>query len=114
MKSFLILLSEKQPQLLNNNLLQDHINYLKNLRDNGYLPLCGPFSDNQGAVLVIRTDLKSHAEELINGDPFIKNNYYKKFEIHAFMEANEENDWLASSDQTLNNIGQENDAKSFL
>lgn len=114
MKSFIILLSEKQSELLNDNLLQDHITYLKNLRDNGCLPICGPFSDNQGAVLVIRADSKSHAEELINGDPFIKNNYYKKFEIHEFMEANEENDWLANSDQTLSNSSQENDTKNFL
>lgn len=107
MKSFLILLSEKQPHLLNEDLLQDHILYLKSLRENGYLPICGPFANNQNAVLVIRTDSKSHAEKLINGDPFIKNNYYKKFEIHEFMEANEENDWLARSDQSLNNIEQQ-------
>lgn len=109
MKSFLVLLSEKQPQLLNESLLQDHISYLKILRKKGYLPLCGPFSDNQGAVLIIRTDLKSHAEELINGDPFIQRNYYKKYEIHEFTEAGDENNWLSSSNQTLKNIDCKNE-----
>lgn len=56
------------------------------------------------AVLVIRADLKSYAEKLINDDPFIQHHYYKKIEIHEFMEANEENDWLACSDQSLNNL----------
>lgn len=114
MKSFLILLGEKQPKLLNDNLLQDHISYLKHLSDKGCLPICGPFSDNQSAVLVIRADSKSDAEEIVNSDPFIKNNYYKKFEIHEFMEANEENNWLVPSDQTLNNVNQEDNTKDFL
>lgn len=107
MKSFLILLSEKQPHLFNDALLQDHINYLKNLCEKGYLSLCGPFTDNQGAMLVIQTESQSHAEELIMSDPFIKHQYYKKFEIHEFNEANEQNDWLANADQ-------KNEAKNFL
>jgi len=113
MKSFLVILSEKQPHLLNENLLKDHISYLKTLRKNGYLPLCGPFSDNQSAVLVIRTDLKSHAEELINNDPFIQKNYYKKYKIHEFTEAGDENNWLADSNQTVKNIHC-NNSKDFI
>lgn len=114
MKSFLVLLSDKQPHLLTEELLRDHVVYLKRLRENGYLPICGPFANNQNAVLVIRTDSKSHAEELINSDPFIKNNYYKKFEIHEFMEASEDNDWLSHSEQSLSNIEQKNNVKNFL
>ncbi|MBV8802562.1 MAG: hypothetical protein JO131_06300, partial [Gammaproteobacteria bacterium] len=114
MKSFLVLLSEKQSDLLNESLLKDHISYLKILRKNGYLPMCGPFSDNQGALLILRANSKSHVEELISCDPFIKQNYYKKYKIHEFTEASDENNWLSHSDQTLKNIACEKSSKDFL
>ncbi len=104
MKSFLILLSEKQPELLGMNLLAAHINYLKQLRTAGHLPLCGPFTDNKGAILVIRATSTNHAEKIISEDPFIKEMYYKKYTVQEFIEAGEENNWLSVSDQTINNL----------
>lgn len=95
MKTFLVLLSEKQPHLLNEVLLKTHIDFLKKLCTGGYLPICGPFTDNKGAVLVIKTDSLEHAEKMIKEDPFISQNYYKKFVIHEFMSAGDENNWLA-------------------
>ncbi|MBV9575950.1 MAG: hypothetical protein JO149_04950 [Gammaproteobacteria bacterium] len=41
MKTFLVLLSEKQSRLLNDGLLKTHIDFLKKLRAGGYLPICG-------------------------------------------------------------------------
>lgn len=62
MKYFLILLSDKQANELNNTMLKAHIDYLKEPRVEGYLPLCGPFVDNKGAVLVIQADSKEYAD----------------------------------------------------
>jgi uncharacterized protein len=56
MGSFLAILSEKQPKSLNESLLNTHIQYLQALREKGHLPMCGPFTDNQSAMMVIRAD----------------------------------------------------------
>lgn len=62
MKTFFVLLSEKQSHLLNDVLLKTHIDFLKKLRANGYLSICGPFIDNKGAVLIIKTDSLEHMQ----------------------------------------------------
>lgn len=104
MKSFLVLLSEKQSNLLNEELLNIHIDFLKKLRTDNILPICGPFTDNSGAVLIINANSLSQAEKIVNADPFIKQQYYKKYVIHEFMTAGDENDWLSNADQTKNNL----------
>lgn len=104
MKSFVIILSEKQPNSLTNNLLTTHVEYLKQLREKQHLPVCGPFTDNKGAVLIIRASSKEEAETLLKGDPFIEQGYYKSYVIHEFMEANDENDWLCDAGQTQSNL----------
>lgn len=61
MKSFLMILTEKQPKLLNEPLLNKHIKYLQTLREKACLPMCGPFADNQGAMMVINIARIFHA-----------------------------------------------------
>ena len=104
MKTFLILLCEKQQHLLNDHLLKSHIDFLKSLRVQNYLPICGPFVDNKGAVLIIKADSMEAAEKIIKQDPFINQNYYKKYVIHEFMVAGDENNWLSDAQQTKDNL----------
>jgi|HubBroStandDraft_2_1064218.scaffolds.fasta_scaffold218334_2 uncharacterized protein YciI len=104
MKTFLVLLSEKQPQLLSDHMLKLHIDFLKKLRTDNHLPICGPFIDNSGAVLIIKVDSLVQAEEMVKKDPFISQNYYKKYSIHEFMVAGEENNWLSDVKQTKGNL----------
>lgn len=104
MKTFLVLLSEKQPELFSENLLNSHIDFLKKLRSSNHLPLCGPFADNRGALLIINANSLVHAESLIKEDPFIKQHYYKKFVLNEFLPAGDENNWLSEAKQTINNL----------
>lgn len=104
MKYFLILFSSKQPSLLNDTLLKMHIDFLKKLRTEGYLLICGPFTDNKGAVLIIQADSREDAEVKVKDDPFIKTKYYNHFVIHEFMAAGDENNWLSETPQTLGNL----------
>lgn len=104
MKTFLVLLSEKQPHLLKDSLLKAHIEFLKKLRVDGYLPICGPFTDNKGAVLIIKADSLKQAEQMIKDDPFIIQKYYKKFIIHEFIPASDDNNWLSDEEQRKNNL----------
>jgi uncharacterized protein len=94
MKSFLVLLGDKENHLLNQDLLIEHIDYMKNLHDQGKLVTCGSLLDNQGAVMVIKAASRDQAEELIRNDPFIKQDYYQKYVLKEYVEANDDNNWL--------------------
>jgi hypothetical protein len=45
-----------------------------------------------------------HVESAVNQDPFIMENYYQTYEINEFFEANDENNWLMTSSQTVENL----------
>ncbi len=104
MKTFLAVLSEKQPPLFNDQLLKMHVDFLKQLKAKAHLIICGPFSDNKGAVLLIKADSLTQAEEIVKQDPFVSQNYYKRFTIHEFTSAGEENNWLMEDQQTKDNL----------
>ncbi len=104
MKSFLVLYNKKQINLLNDTLLNDHINYLKELDSQGALMLCGPLTSNEQAMFYIKSVSHDDVRQLILKDPFIREKYYTEFSIDEFLPANSENNWLMSSSQTLNNL----------
>jgi len=97
MKSFLVLFSKKTSSVLSNVLLDEHVKYLKKLYKDGNLLIYGPFIDSEGALLIIRADSESMVEKLIKLDPFIESNYYQEFTVREFTEANEQNNWLLTS-----------------
>ena len=97
MKTFLVLYSQKRSDIFNEDLLNNHVDFLKQLYLNNQLSMCGPFVDNKGAVLVVMAPSITNAEEIINQDPFIQQKYYEQYIIHEFMPANAENNWLMDS-----------------
>jgi len=94
MKSYLVILKDKQIEKLDNDLLISNIEYLKWLKLKEHLIICGPFQDNTSAVLILKTNSYESIEKIIKQDPFIINNYYGQYSIKEFIEANDENDWL--------------------
>src|SRR5262245_10327889 len=108
MTSYLILLSGKEPSVLTNALLKAHIEYLQTLRKKRILQVCGPCKDNKKSILILSTENYDKALELICNDPFIKEKYYKSYEIYEFDEAKDENEWLMNSEQSLNNLESNN------
>lgn len=98
MKKFVVIYREKLVGSLTDELLELHVNYLKRLHKSGNLQLCGPLSNNNGAVLILVTNSRNEAIELIESDPFIVEGYYKEFTLEEFIEANEANNWLMDGD----------------
>jgi len=47
-----------------------HRQYLTKLKDLGQMVLCGPFTDDSGALIVYEAETPEAAEALITGDPF--------------------------------------------
>lgn len=94
MQAFLILLGDKSSGGLEQELLLKHVNYLKDLHDQGNLVTCGALVDNQGAVMILKAESKNHAEQLLKNDPFIIENYYRHYVLKEYIEASDDNNWL--------------------
>ncbi|WP_413381055.1 YciI family protein [Alkalihalobacillus sp. 1P02AB] len=104
MNSYLVILKDKRKGGLSNDLLTNHVTYLKSLSQQGSLKLCGPFKDDDGTVMVFQSENVEDVEELLNNDPFVYEKYYQTYEIKEFLEANDENNWLVEIPQTKGNL----------
>jgi len=97
MKTFVFLLKKKWKNDLNEKLLLEHVEYLKNLKKTANLIICGPFFDNDGAMQIILANTREEAILLFEQDPFIRYKYYEEYVIHELLEANESNNWLMNN-----------------
>lgn len=94
MKTFVIFLSKKDSQSFSETLLQSHKEYLEKLHHNHQLVFCGPFSNNQEAIIILRAVSLQAAHALMKEDPFISSHYYQEYEIREVYAANPQNNWL--------------------
>lgn len=104
MGTFLFMLKDKRAGHLTRTLLERHVEHLKELQRSGHLVLCGPLSDNVGALQVLRASSREDAVARFEADPFLQDQYYRAYDCHEFSEANEANGWLVASDQTRSNM----------
>jgi uncharacterized protein YciI len=108
MTKFIAILKEKKKGTLKPDLLNQHVNHLRELTKLGKMFLCGPFTNDDGALQVIIAENRESAKKIVEQDPFIKENYYQSFEIYELIEANEANSWLLEDSQTKLNLSSEN------
>ena len=78
---------------LNEEIIKDHVDYLKDLKSQGRLVLCGPFTDYPGGMVVLLAEDLAEATSIAQTDPFIVSGC-KSFEMRTLAEANEENNYL--------------------
>ena len=104
MKTFAAILKDKKSGTLSDELLQKHVDHLRQLNKSGTLLLCGPFKDNDRALQILVSESADEAVQLIESDPFIKEGYYGSYELNELLVANEENDWLMDIPQTKQNL----------
>ncbi|HET6784469.1 MAG TPA: YciI family protein [Erysipelotrichaceae bacterium] len=78
---------------LNQTVILDHVEFLKWLKLENRLILCGPFSDYPGGIVVFHALDKDEAKNIVEKDPYIKYGY-KSYELHTIELANEENNYL--------------------
>ncbi|WP_096186555.1 YciI family protein [Evansella halocellulosilytica] len=93
MKKFIVSLSQKQKSLMPEELIMNHVTYLKSLKEKGVLPFCGPCTDGT-ALMIIDAPSFEIAKEYVEDDPFSKINYYKDRKIVEIEEATEDNEFL--------------------
>ncbi|MGN6713565.1 YciI family protein [Anaerocolumna jejuensis] len=89
--TFVYLMKNQKP--LNEEVVKSHVEHLKELKSQGRLVLCGPFSDYPGGMVVFLAEDLAEATKIAEADPFIASGC-KTFEIRTLEQANEENNYL--------------------
>lgn len=93
MKKFVVQLSKKQRNLMTKELIEEHVSYLKILKEKGVLPLCGPCTDGT-ALMIIDAPSIEYAKKYVENDPFSKVDYYLERKVIEIQEATLENNFL--------------------
>lgn len=88
---YVYLMEDVKP--LNEEVIKQHVEYLRALKRSGKLVLCGPFTDYPGGMVILMAEDILEANDFAKADPFIALGY-KTFDIRTFEEANEENHYL--------------------
>jgi uncharacterized protein len=90
---YVIFLTMNPGRSFTEELIQKHVAFLKELDDNGQLELCGPFTDYDGGMIVIRAASYEEAEEIAQSDPFVSSGT-ESYEIRTWKLANKTNHYL--------------------
>ena len=77
---------------LNEAIILEHVQYLKQLRKDERLVVCGPFTDHPGGIVVFHATSKEEALVSAKQDPFIRDRY-KSFDLYTLDVADEHNDF---------------------
>ena len=72
--------------------VKKHVEYIKNLDNIGKLVLCGPFTDSEGGIVIIKCNDKNEAKVIADADSFIKEGY-KTYELITLGIGNKENNY---------------------
>jgi uncharacterized protein YciI len=89
--TYIYLMYNEKP--INKDLIERHVEHLKELNRQGKLVICGPFKDYPGGMVIIRAEDINEATAIAKSDPFIASGC-KTFEIRTLELANEENNYL--------------------
>lgn len=78
---------------LNKELVEQHVEHLKELKAQGRLVLCGPFTDYPGGMVIFSAQNLEEAIKLAQADPFISSGC-KTYTIRTLEIADEDNNYL--------------------
>ncbi|MCD8511370.1 MAG: YciI family protein [Bacillus sp. (in: Bacteria)] len=90
---YVILLSLVPGKKLTEPLIREHVQFLKGLEREGRLELCGPFTDYEGGMIVIKASSMAEAVEIAKSDPFVLSEV-ETFEVRTLELSCEENNHM--------------------
>ncbi len=90
---YVIILSKKPDREFTPEAIQAHVDHLKKLDEDGALLVCGPFTDWDGGMMVLRASSKEAATEIARRDPFVKDGF-ENYEVRTLNRACAENNFL--------------------
>ena len=86
--TFVYLMKNQKP--LNEEVVKSHVEHLKELKSQGRLVLCGPFSDYPGGMVVFLAEDLAEATKIAEADPFIASGC-KTFEMIVCLSLESDN-----------------------
>ncbi|MGC5324996.1 YciI family protein [Brevibacillus sp. SYSU BS000544] len=90
---YVILLNMNEGKSLNEQLIREHVAYLRDLDQKGQLVLCGPFSNYRGGMVIISASSLEEATEIAERDPFVSSGA-ESYELRVWSLSCEENNHL--------------------
>jgi uncharacterized protein YciI len=93
MAKFVCILKDEKKDELADDLLNGHIQHIKDLNQKGILFLCGPlrdYKDDNTGMIIIEVDSMEEAKNHFLKDPFIIHKWYRDYSIYELAEASEE------------------------
>ncbi len=90
---YVILLTKKPGKQFTDDLIRRHVNHLKDLDDKGQLELCGPFSDYEGGMIIIKSPSYDSAVNVAESDPYVTSGT-ETFELRTLQLSCKENNHM--------------------
>ena len=80
---------------INKEMVIKHVEFVRNLDDNGKLELCGPFKGwpGMGGMIILRAESYEEADALCKTEPFVAEGY-ATYKLRALRVGNRENNYL--------------------
>ena len=75
------------------DVIKKHVEHLKRLNKSDQLVLCGPFTDYDGGIVIIKTESIEEAKIIAESDPFIAEGF-STYELRTLELSNKENQYL--------------------
>jgi len=75
------------------DVIKKHVEHLKRLNKSDQLVLCGPFTDCDGGIVIIKTESIEEAKIIAESDPFITERF-SNYEFRTLELADNENQYL--------------------
>lgn len=88
---YVILIDRKKDYTI--DVIKKHVEHLKRLDENGQLVLCGPFTDYDGGIVIIKAESLEAAKTIAESDPFITEGF-STYELRTLELSNAENNHL--------------------
>ena len=75
------------------DVIKKHVEHLKRLNKSSQLVLCGPFTDYDGGIVIIKTESIEEAKIIAESDPFITEGF-STYELRTLELSDNENQYL--------------------
>jgi uncharacterized protein YciI len=80
---------------INREMVVRHVDFIRNLDDEGKLVLCGPFKGYPGVagMVILKTESFEEADAICKTEPFVANGY-ATYKLRALKVGDRENNYL--------------------
>ena len=80
---------------INREMVVRHVDFIRNLDDEGKLVLCGPFKGYHGVagMVILKTESYEEADAICKTEPFVANGY-ATYKLRALKVGDRENNYL--------------------